>query len=54
MLIFLVITEKECVKQRYPQLKRKFDLCSIARPSQQQLSSCSRSWANCTLRYCDV
>jgi len=44
MVIFSEITEKECVKERYTTRKREFDLCNIAQPSQQQLSSCS--WMN--------
>jgi len=37
MVIFSDITEKECVKKRGTATwKRKFDLCNIARSSQQQ------------------
>jgi len=35
LVIFSEITEKECVKERYPTPKRKFDFRNIARPSQQ-------------------
>ena len=40
MVTFSDVTEKECIKERYPTRKRKVDLCNIARPSQQQLSPC--------------
>ena len=41
----LRVTEKDCVKYRHPTRKRKFDLRNMARPSQQQLTSCFlRCW----------
>ena len=43
--MFAEITVKKCVKDRtvryYPIQHRKLNLCNIARPSEQQLSSCS-------------
>jgi len=42
--ILLVVTETACVKDGHPTGKRAFDLYNIARPSQQQLSSCVLMW----------
>jgi len=38
--IFRKKLKKNALKKATPTRQRKFDLCYIARPSQQQLSSC--------------
>jgi len=40
MATFSQMTEKECIKERYPHSTAILHLCNIARPSQQHVACC--------------